>query len=100
MYPETPTTQNFASWVQLCRWRRAWVARARRPGATAASRCSMNVGEPSGSGRCAACGSEPDRRVVRDALAALEQHAHKAAVPREEDVAQCPEALLLPQHRL
>src|SRR5262249_37435026 len=100
MYPEAPTTQNFASCVQLCRWRRAWVARARRPGATAASCCSMNVGEPSVSGGGAALGSEPERPVVRDPLAALEQHADEAAVPREENVAQRPDALLLPHHRL
>src|SRR5690242_10787455 len=100
MYPDAPTTQNFASCSQLCRWRRAWVARARRPGSTAASRCSMAVGEPSVSRGCAAYGSEPERRVVRDSLAALEHHRDELAVLLEDDVAQLADAPLLLRHRL
>src|SRR5512133_1935978 len=100
MYPEAPTTQNFASCVQLCRWRSAWVARARRPGATAASRCSMTVGEPSDSGGCSAFRSEPERPVVRKALAAVEDDGQEAAVRSEGDVAQRAEAPLLPRDRL
>src|SRR5690349_12637670 len=99
MYPDAPTTQNFASCVQLCRWRRAWVARARRPGATAASRCSMTAADPSDSGGCAAFGSDSDRLVVRNALPAFEQHCEELAVAAEDDVPQLARVAPLPRHR-
>src|SRR5436189_4280040 len=99
-YPETPTAQNFASCVQLCRWRSAWVARARRPGATAASRCSMTVGEPSWSRGRAAFGCESERRVVRNATTVHEQHGAQLAVGREDHIAEHSDDPLLPPNGL
>src|SRR5512133_1120202 len=91
MYPEAPTTQNFASCVQLCRWRSAWVARARRLGSSAASRCSMTVREPSDSGGRPAARRELHPLVERDPDTALEQDCDNPPARFQHNVSQQPD---------
>src|SRR6266542_5623631 len=82
--------QNFASCSQLCRWRNACVARARRPAAIAASRCSMTAA--SLALRCGArLGSEPQGIVERHALGhpvAIDDDRGELAVRSDDDVTQ------------